>query len=245
MKRLLLVFVLLCFVSTIFAAEEYNIYLKDGKVIKSDSKPDFKGDRIYFERFGMILYLSVDLVDVKKTQSGGTITSGVAKEIKKTKKVRKVTEEDLEKVRERSRLANEEELLSPTEEGGGSAVAASAPQQGGDQIKSLQDKLNSLMNQRSTIQGEVTSLMQELSNKKDQYGFATLAADKERLQKEIDDIQNRLNDAKSKLSSVENMILATQQEIASTPIVLEVPTAPPKQTGGESTPPPPPPEEGQ
>lgn len=234
MKRLILLVCCLLVVS-VFAEETYNIYLNDGKIVKSDTKPDFKGDKVYFERFGMLLYLDVNLVDIKTTESGGAITPAQGKEIKK-KKVIKISEEELEKIRQRSRLANEDELQNEIEpegspesmQGGGQSSS-----QGGG-MRDLQNRLSQLMNQRSALQSNVTNLMQELSSKNDQYGFATMAADKERLQKEIDDVQRRLNEARSNLSAVDNQITATQQEIASTPIVLETPPPPPPSRTAET-----------
>ena len=234
MKRLILLVCCLLVVS-VFAEETYNIYLNDGKIVKSDTKPDFKGDKVYFERFGMLLYLDVNLVDIKATESGGAITPAQGKEIKK-KKVIKISEEELEKISQRSRLANEEELPNAIESEGSSESMQKGGQssnQGGG-MRDLQNKLSDLMNQRSALQSNVTNLMQELSSKNDQYGFATMAADKERLQKEIDDVQQRLNEARSNLSAVDNQITATQQEIASTPIVLETPPPPPPSQPAET-----------
>jgi predicted nucleic acid-binding Zn-ribbon protein len=234
MKRLVLLVCFLLFVS-VFAQETYNIYLNDGKIVKSDTKPDIKGDKVYFERFGMLLYLDVNLVDIKTTESGGAITPAQGKEIKK-KKVIKISEEELEKIRQRSRLANEDELQNEIEPEGSTESMQGGGQsssQGGG-MRDLQNRLSQLMNQRSALQSNITNLMQELSSKNDQYGFATMAADKERLQKEIDDVQRRLNEARSNLSAVDNQITATQQEIASTPIVLETPPPPPPSRTAET-----------
>ena len=241
MKRLV-IFVLCLFAFCIFAEETYKIYLNDGKVIVSDVKPDVKGDRIYFERFGMLLYIPVNIVDMKKTEKGDALLQeSEQKAPKKQRKIIKVSEEELEQIRQRSRLANEDELAAleyATAEGGESGVTGET---GGIKVSgsgNLQSKLNSLMQQRSVLQGNVNSLMEQLSAKKDQYGFATMAADKDRLQKEMSDIESRLTEARSKLSSVENQITSTQQEIASTPVVIEAPAPqqqPPKQ---QQTPPP-------
>ena len=77
------------------------------------------------------------------------------------------------------------------------------------------------MDQRSQAQAQVNDLMNELGAKRDQYGFATMATDKDRLEGEIRDAENRLGTARSQLSSLDNQITATQQEIASTPVVIE------------------------
>lgn len=241
MKRFV-VFVLCLFAIFVFAEETYKIYLNNGKVIVSDVKPDVKGDRIYFERFGMLLYIPVDMVDMKKTEKGEALLQETEKtEPKKQKKVLKIDEEQLEQIRQRSRLANEDELAAleyvSTEGETGVSGGGEAGQQGA--VGELQKKLSSLMQQRSMLQGNVNSLMEELAAKRDQFGFATMAADKDRLQKEMNDIESRLTDARSKLSSVENQITATQQEIASTPIVLEAPSAKQQQPVQQQQTPPP------
>lgn len=238
MKRLI-VLCLCLFAIFVFAEETYKIYLNDGKVIISDVKPDVKGDRIYFERFGMLLYIPVDLVNLSKTEKGESLIQESQVETKKQKKVIKFNEEELEQIRQRSRLANEEELAAleyGSSEGG---TGASGKKEGAVTGGDLQKKLATLMEQRSILQGNVNSLMEELSAKKDQFGFATMAADKERLQKEMTDLESKITEAKSKLSSVENQITATQQEIASTPVVIEAPTVQPSpQPQQNQTPPP-------
>lgn len=240
MKRLVIL-ILSLFAFGIFAEDTYKIYLNDGKVIVSDVKPDVKGDRIYFERFGMLLFVPVNLVDMKKTEKGDALIQEQEKiEQKKYKKVLKVSEEELEQIRKRSRLANEDELA--TLEYVSTEGAGETPKEQGRTKSSgrgdLQSKLNSLMQQRSILQGNVNSLMEELGAKKDQYGFATMAADKERLQREISDVESKLTELRSKLSSVENQIIATQQEIAATPIVIEtpsIPQPPPRQQTPQTT----------
>ncbi len=241
MKRLV-IFCLCLFAVFVFAEETYKIYLNDGRVITSDVKPDVRGDRIYFERLGMFLYVPVNLVDLKKTEKGKTaIQETTTSEPKKQKKVVKYDESKLEEIRQRARLANEDELAAleyTSPEAGG--------QQAGNQIgqqsaaTNPQKRLASLMQQRSILQGNLNSLMEEMSVKRDQFGFATLAADKDRLQKEMTDLENKITEARSKLSSIESQIQITQQEIASTPaVVVEVPAQqqapPPQQT---QTPPP-------
>lgn len=239
MKRLV-VFVLVLFAFVVFADETYKIYLNDGKIVFSDVKPDIKGDRIYFERFGMLLYIPVEIVNLKKTEKQDEyIEEQVAKEPKKQRKIKKFSEEDLEQIKQIARLANEDELSALEYRAPEGEVGVTDKQVG---IKitgsgELQNKLTMLMQQRSVIQGKLNSLMEELGAKKDQFGFATLASDKERFQKEITEIESKITDTRSKLSTIENQITITQQEIASTPVIVETtpPQVPPQQP---KTPPP-------
>lgn len=239
MKRLV-VFVLFLFAFGVFADETYKIYLNDGKIIFSDVKPDIKGDRIYFERFGMLLYIPVDIVDLKKTEKQDAyFEEQVKKEPKKQKKIIKISEEDLEQIKQRARLANEDELEA-LEYGYSEGEVGSVSEQGGIKIiggGELQNKLALLMQQRTVIQGNLNSLMEELGAKKDQFGFATLASDKERFQKEISELESKITDTRSKLSAIENQITTTQQAIASTPVIVE--TAPPKVPPQQPKTPPP------
>lgn len=232
MKRFF-VFFLVCFAVTVFSEDVHKIFLKDGRVIKADTKPMVNGDRIYFERFGMMLYLPVDQVDVRKTEKGGDEVIPVRATEKKSKKKVVISDEELNEIRKRSRLANEDEIrvleASPAGEEG---EAAPAGKGGGLNIdnrsqQGLQGKLNDLMSQRSLAQSQVNDLMNELGAKRDQYGFATQAADKERLEGDIRDAETRLGSARSQLSSLDNQITSTQQEIASTPVVIETNVAPP------------------
>lgn len=236
MKRFF-VFFLVCFAVTVFAEDIHKIFLKDGRVIKADTKPMINGDRIYFERFGMMLYLPVDRVDVTKTERGGDEIIPVRTTEKKSKKKVVISDEELNEIRKRSRLANEDEIrvleASPAGEEGETAPV----EKGGTKVdnraqQGLQGKLNDLMSQRSLAQSQVNDLMNELGSKRDQFGFASQAADKERLEGEIRDAETRLGSARSQLSSLDNQINATQQEIASTPVVIETnvaPTPPPTQ----------------
>lgn len=224
MKRLL-ISILVLFALSVFAGDTYKIFLKDGKMVTTDTKPDIKGDRVYFERFGMLLYIFVDKVDIQKMEKGGNLLAPEENpgEVKKASKRLVVTEEELNEVRQRSRLANEDELrtldYAVPEEGG-----ASNPRPGGvagQAASGLQRDMESLMSQKSQVQSQLNDLMNELNSKKDQYGFATQLADKDRLDGEIRDTESRLNDTRSRLSSLENEIMAKQQEIALTPIVVE------------------------
>lgn len=244
MKRIIF-FVGLSLISFIFLCEEYKLYLKDGKVIVTDTKPQIVGDRVYFERFGMLLYIPVNLVDLERSERVKSVTKEEIKEVKK-KKVRRVSDEELEDIRKRVRLANEEELAQ------GELTSTSEHKEGQGQgeegTKDLQSKLNSLIQERTNLQSNVMSLMTQLDSLRDQYGFATMAADKERLQSEISDVERRLSEARSRLASVENQILATQQEIASKPIVVEAPSAktpPPAQPQPQQQTPPPSTESGE
>lgn len=225
MKRFL-VFFLVCFALTVFSEDVYKIALKDGRIVKSDTKPMVNGDRIYFERFGMMLYLPVDSVDLRKTEEGGEeVIPAVSKPAtKKATKKMTITDDELAEIKKRARLANEDEIrileASPAEDGGEGAAAGSGGMNLGQQ-QGLQGKLNNLMDRRSQAQAQVNDLMNELGAKRDQYGFATMAADKDRLEGEIRDAETRLGTARSQLSSLDNQITATQQEIASTPVVIE------------------------
>ncbi len=240
MKRFM-IFFLVCFALTVFSEDVYKIALKDGRIVKSDTKPMVNGDRIYFERFGMMLYLPVDKVDLKKTEEGPEEVIPVNQPAaKKATKKMTITDDELIEIKKRARLANEEEIrileASPAEEGGEGSVAPRGVSNAGSN-QGLQGKLNNLMDQRSQAQSQVNDLMNELGTKRDQYGFATLAADKERLDSEIRDTESRLGTARNQLSSLDNQITATQQEIASTPVVIE--TNVPQQ----APPPPPAPQE--
>jgi hypothetical protein len=237
MKRFF-VFFFACFTLLVFAEDVHKIILKDGRIVKSDTKPMISGDRLYFERYGMMLYLPVDKVDVRKTERGGDdITPAAESPKKKTSKKIVVSDDELQQIRKKSRLANEDEiraLEAPPAEGEGSG------DQPGIKVSSntsLQGKLNSLMDQRSQAQSQINDIMGELSSKRDQYGFATMAADKDRLESDIKDTESRLSNARSQLSALDNQVNATQQEIASTPIIVE--------TGGTPSAPPPPPPPSQ
>jgi len=240
MKRFF-VFFLMCFAITAFSEEVFKIALKDGRTVKSDTKPMVNGDRVYFERFGMMLYLPVEKVDLAKTERGGEEIIPVRTPTpKKASKKVTISDDELNEIKKRARLANEDEIrvleASPAGEGGEGETPAGGGKAGSNQ-GGLQGKLNSLMDQRTSAQSQVNDLMNELSSKRDQYGFATQAADKDRLENEIRETESRLGSARNQLSSLDNQITATQQEIASTPVVIEAPTPAP--------PPPPPPAQEQ
>lgn len=221
-RRLLVVLLLLTLTMAVPAA--YRIYLTNGKIINADDKPLIKDGIAYFQKQGMELYLPVDQVNLAKTESGGpasyqnTPSGGVKPPVA----VKTINDDQLQKISQHSRLANEGELAQPEypAEGEGAAPPVAAP--GANQSRdAIQSQLSDLVSRRSDLQKQMLDLQSQLAALRDRDATSTNLADKNAAQQQMSAVQSQLDSVRGQMTSLEGQIQNTQQRLASIPVVIE------------------------
>jgi hypothetical protein len=244
MKRgVILLIVLLLASFSVYA--EYKIALTDGTVITADEKPVIKGDFAYFSKDGLFLFIAKSRVDFAKTDEVN-MKAELKEEIILDKPTDAATpvavkpvfidDAQLEIIRQRSRLANEGEFPppKPLEEGEEGAEgqdqyapsAQPAGQEGSGDGQSpreqLNERLSGLLNQRAGVQSQRDQLQAQLRDLNDRFGFSVQGDEKASLQSEIDAVTLQIGDLNGQLDTINNDLLNTQSQIASTPMTVEV-----------------------
>jgi hypothetical protein len=242
MKRAVLLFLLLAMIA-VSAGATYTIQLTNGKVITADDKPVIKEDMAYFTRNGIYFYIPAAQMDVAASERlnafeasspappGPAVASPAAKPVF-------VGEEQLDVIRARSRLANEGQLTSPPPEAqapGGGAPAAPAAVKSTSQAKQrgqLQDQLSGLLEKQSGYVREYNSLQNQLTALKESYNSSAQQNDKEKIQQQIDTLSSQAEQVHGELTSNQGQIQTVQQQLSSTPVVVESDVPPPKEGEG-------------
>ena len=232
MKRAVLLYLLL--VSSGMAAfATYTVQLKDGRVITADEKILVKDDMAYFTRRGVYFYLPASQIDVPATDRLNA--AAIADTVLETAPVvapnaagvkpMVIGEEQLEVIRNRSRLANEGQFSAPAGATGQPGVPASAQQatqnQGADR-NALQFHLNDLLQQQAVFQQDQTKLQDQLTSLQDEWNQSPLQNDRDRMQSQIDAVSSQLQAAQGRLDSVRSDVQATQQQMNSSTIVVDM-----------------------
>lgn len=243
MKRAVLLYLLLTSAALAVQAA-YIIQLKDGRVITADEKIFFKDDMAYFTRRGVYFYLPASRVDaaatdrlnaVVITESSSEPAPAVAAPKASNAKPMVIGDDELEVIRNRSRLANEGQLNSP--EGGTSQPGAhaspkqTAQSQGGGR-DALQSRLNDLLQQRAGLQQDQTGLQDQLNSLQDAWNQSPQQADRDQMQSQIDTATSQLQAVQGRIDAVQADLQTTQQQLNSAPIVVDMgnqesPTPPP------------------
>ncbi len=239
MKRAVLLFLLLAMIA-VSAGASYTIQLTNGKVITADAKPFINKDLAYFTRTGIEYYIPVSQMDMQATErinaaeaSGGPAPAAAV--APSTAKPVFVGEEQLEVIRARSRLANEGQLTAPAAEPqpaeGGAAPAAAVvkPASQSAQRAQLQDQLSGLLAKVADQTSQYNSLQNQLTTLKESYNTSAQQADKEHIQQQIDALSSQADAVQSDLNGTRGQIQSVQQQIASSPVVVESDVPPPKE----------------
>lgn len=243
MKRGVILLIVLLLVSfSVYA--EYKIALTDGTLITADDKPVIKGDFAYFSKDGLFLFIAKSRVDFAKTDEVN-MKAVLKEEILLDQPTETVTpvsvkpvfidDSQLEIIRQRSRLANEGDFPPPKpieegEEGAEGQELAAPPRSspegegGGGQSprEQLNDRLSNLLDQRANVQSQRDQLQAQLRDLNDQFGFSVQGDEKTALQSQIDAVTLQIGDLNGQLDAINNDVLNTQSQIASTPMTVEV-----------------------
>jgi len=231
MKRAVLLYLLL--VSSGMAAyATYTVQLKDGRIITADEKIVVKDDMAYFMRRGVYFYLPASQVDLPATDRQNTAV--VAEPVSETAPVVAphaaganpvvIGEEQLEVIRNRSRLANEGQFsapVAPVGQPGGPASEQQSRNQGANR-DALQSHLNDLLQQQAVLQQDQTKLQDQLTSLQDEWNQSPLQNDRDRMQSQIDALSSQLQAAQGRLDSVRSDVQATQQQMNSSTIVVDM-----------------------
>lgn len=240
MKRTLLLATFLA-AAGLSVSASYSIQLKDGKIIKADDKPTVASGLAYFTKNGLYLYLPADRIDFEKSERVNALAQAPVKGLAlegleepapqaapKTPAVF-IDQQQLELIRQRARLANEGELVSPPEETpaeGGAAPSALPPAAPTADVSGLRSQLSSLIEQRTLLYQQQTDLQGQLSTLRERYNFSVQHSEQESFQKAIDSTQTRLGDVQRQISDLGGQIDSLQQQINAAPVVIRE-TAPP------------------
>jgi hypothetical protein len=243
MKRAVLLFLLLAMVA-VSAGAAYTIQLTNGRVITADNKPVIKDDVAYFNRSGLYFYIPASQIDLPATEKLNASQSALSEAPSATAAAGPaaapvfVGEEQLEVIRARSRLANEGQFTaSPAEPQapGGGAAAAPAAVKSTSQAKQrgqLQDQLSGLLEKQSGYVKEYNSLQNQLTALKDSYNSSAQQNDKEMIQKRIDTLSSQAEQVQGDVTATQGQIQTVQQQLSSTPVVVESDVPPPKEGEG-------------
>ena len=235
MKRAVLLFLLLALVG-LSAGASYRIQLTSGKIITADDKPLVKQDVAFFNKNGVLFYLPASQVDMATSEKlnavvvdeklhldAKTLQPGGASDAKPIY----VGEEQLEEIRQRSRLANEGQFQASPAEG---EAAARGPegqaQQASGARGAMQDQLMGLLQRQSGYQAQQSSLQNQLAALKESFNTSPQQNEKERIQQQIDALSQELVNVESELSSTQGEIQHLQSQISSAPVMVEQPGAP-------------------
>ncbi len=217
--------VLVLFTLTLSVSAAYKIYLANGKIINADDKPVVRDGIVYFQKQGLELYLPVDQVNLVKTQSGGPALAetGQAAPAQPKAAIKTIGDDQLQKISQHSRLANEGEFSRPEypAEGEGGAPAP-APAAGAAQSRdAIQNQLADLVSRRSDMQKQMMDLQSQLAALRDKDATSTNLAEKNAVQQQMGAVQSQLDTVRGQMTSLEGQIQNTQQRLASMPVVIE------------------------
>ncbi len=134
----------------------YRVHLTSGEVLTADAPPVIKNGEFCFHMEGTLCCLPVDLVDLPKTRADNP-PSPKAPDAPEGSRV--ITNEDLEKIGDRSRLANEQQLSE--------GRAAGAPNPG--MPASVQRRLEDLRVREERLQKRLRQREEELEQKRAEY----------------------------------------------------------------------------
>lgn len=248
MKRAVMLYLLLTSAALAVQAT-YTIQLTDGKVITADEKLFVKDDIAYFTRRGVYFYMPSSKVDTAATERLNAVVTAenvsepapvvVAPKATGVKPV-VIGDEQLEVIRNRSRLANEGELAAPAgaagETGAPSSVGQASQRTGGDRSE-LQSRSNDLLMKRAGLQQDQTNLQNQLSALQDAFDQNPQQGQREQIQSQIDAVSSQLETVQSGLAAVQGDIQSTQQQLNSAPIVVDMGNQGPPPPPAEANPP--------
>ncbi len=220
-----LVVISLLMVLTMAVSAEYKIYLSNGKVINADDKPLVQNGIAYFQKQGMELYLPVDQIDMAKTEAGGpAMTQQSTTAEPKPKAVLRINDDQLQKISQHSRLANEGELDKaeyPTEnQGEGTPAPTNAPT-GAQGRDALQNQVADMVSQRADLQKQMLDLQAQLNDLRSKDATSTNLTDKNAAQQQMSAVQSQLDGVRGQLSSLDGQIQNAQQKLSSMPVVVQ------------------------
>ena len=235
MKRMVVLFLLLAS-ATLAANAAYIIQLRDGKIITADDKVFVKNDMAYFTRRGVFFYLPASQVDLEASEKANMVaaapSTGLIIEsseaapaaVTPAAKSAVIGDEQLDLIRKRSRLANEGQFkpaAADAQSPSAPAAPAAKPANAASNRAEIQDRMNGLLQQQSSLQQDQTNLQNQLSTLKESYNSSTQQSDKEQLDAQIQSLSSQLADVQNNMSSVQGYIVATQQQLSSTPVVVD------------------------
>jgi len=233
MKRAVLLYLLLTSAAMAVQAA-YTIQLKDGRVITADEKLFVKDDMAYFTRRGVYFFLPASRVDAAATEhlnavvvaEGFSEPAPVVISPKATgAKSVLIGDEQLEVIRNRSRLANEGELKAPagaTSQPGSPASIQREPQSQRGDRDALQSRLNDLLQQQAARQQDQNNLQNQLNALQNAFNENPQQDQRVQIQGQIDAVSSQLQSVQSGLASVQGDLQSTQQQLSSTPIVVDM-----------------------
>jgi hypothetical protein len=247
MRRYLLLAIAVMMLIPLTASATYKLVLDTGEVVSADDKPVIRGDRAFFSIRDLHVYLDIRRIDFQKSEEVNKpaapeevqFEEEVIEHRPKTAK-RKINDQDLDELRGDVRLANEGELYPAygddwmydeeyPEEGEAPAPEAErqarAPQQE-DNRAVLQRRVNDLVNQSRTAQQERDRLQSEYRSLREQLDMSTDNDARENYASQIDSVRNDMSTAQSRVTDLNAQIRATQQEIASQPVIVPITTGP-------------------
>ncbi len=220
-----LVVISLLMVLTVAVSAEYKIYLTNGKVISADDKPLVQNNIAYFQKQGMELYLPVDQIDLAKTEAGGPATTEQSSTAEpKLKATIRINDDQLQKISQHSRLANEGELDKaeyPAENQGEGASAPPNPAAGPQGRDALQNQVAEMVSQRADLQKQMLDLQAQLNDLRSKDATSTNLTDKNAVQQQMSSVQSQLDSVRGQLTSLDGQIQNAQQKLASMPVVIE------------------------
>jgi len=227
MKRTMVI--LLCLAVGLTASAAYKIHLVNGKIITADDDPEFKNERVYFFQNNLYCFLSVDKVDLMATEEANLameeeVVDFIEEPIAQASDTpRKLSDENIEDVRNRSSLANEGELQEASydsfydeEDGSGEDLEGSGGEESGGamdaRMEAIDRRLDSLNSRKSSLESQKTNLQATLKELRQQHGFTVQMDDKIALDEQIQDTQDDLSSVNTQLRNTNSDIQATNRE---------------------------------
>lgn len=244
MKRTLIV-VLLCFAAVAVSAS-YKIYLVSGETVMADAKPVVQDGTATFSWSGLTYTMAASKIDFEKSEKVA-LSEAKAPEVQRfttstpvTTKPRKVDDENIEEIRKRARLANEEELQPPPEpylpaegeegaEAGGGEAPGPAKEEGQDAAAAnkeraqVQQRLTGLEQRLAQAEDNRNQIRSNIQSLRERYDSAIVQEEKTSLASQIESAQRDLTDASARVTDVASQVQATRSELNSLPIVVELP----------------------
>lgn len=242
MRRFLVVFVL-CLVA-VSASASYKIFLVSGETILADEKPQVKEGMAFFIKGGVTFNLPASRIDFEKSEKTA-LTEAAGQEIEqivttdrpssrpaKGAPVRKVDDESLDKIRQRSRLANEGEFVPPEAEGPSAGVIPGeekAPGAGPDDAHAqAQERVRQAEQNVARAESERNQMRNSVLDLKQRYDSSVQQEDKSALWSQYESARESLTAANSKVDEANAQLGTARSEMNSMPVVVEIPQEPGK-----------------
>jgi hypothetical protein len=241
MRRFILVLAM-CLVA-VGASASYKIFLVSGETIIADEKPVVREGTVYFIKGGVTFTMPATRIDLEKSEKAAladaavpgfeqiVTTSAPPPKTGKPVRVIKVDDESLDKIRQRSRLANEGELTTPETAEGTKATGGQGGDSGGQQgvserdqilqrIDGLEQNLARAESNRSQISNDATDLKQRYDSSVQQEEKTALWSQYQSAQESLASASGQVDEAKAQLGA------AMSDLMKSKPNVIEAPQGP-------------------